>query len=99
MADAHGSGPCVREDVGVQLPPRPPDVIRITAGQRLARPSVDREFGLLVTGLVTENSGLSSGRPSIVDIFGSVGCPATYCRIRAATRSAASVCMAGETWL
>src|SRR3954452_15529135 len=24
MADAHGSGPCVRKDVGVQLPPRPP---------------------------------------------------------------------------
>ncbi len=24
MADAHGSGPCVREDVGVQLPPCPP---------------------------------------------------------------------------
>ena len=24
MADAHGSGPCIREDVGVQLPPRPP---------------------------------------------------------------------------
>ena len=23
MADAHGSGPCVRKDVGVQLPPRP----------------------------------------------------------------------------
>jgi hypothetical protein len=23
MADAHGSGPCVREDVRVQLPPRP----------------------------------------------------------------------------
>src|SRR5450755_634809 len=23
MADAHGSGPCVREDVGVQVPPRP----------------------------------------------------------------------------
>ena len=22
MADAHGSGPCVRKDVGVQLPPR-----------------------------------------------------------------------------
>ena len=24
MADAHGSGPCVRKDVRVQLPPRPP---------------------------------------------------------------------------
>jgi hypothetical protein len=24
MADAHGSGPCVRKDVGVQLPPCPP---------------------------------------------------------------------------
>src|ERR1700712_4310420 len=24
MADAHGSGPCIRKDVGVQLPPRPP---------------------------------------------------------------------------
>src|SRR5664279_5055874 len=23
MADAHGSGPCVRKDVGVQLPPYP----------------------------------------------------------------------------
>ena len=23
MADAHGSGPCVRKDVGVQLPPSP----------------------------------------------------------------------------
>src|SRR3954454_15714505 len=26
MADAHGSGPCVRKDVGVQLPPRPPSI-------------------------------------------------------------------------
>src|SRR4051794_15772093 len=26
MADAHGSGPCVRKDVRVQLPPRPPIV-------------------------------------------------------------------------
>ncbi len=26
MADAHGSGPCVRKDVGVQLPPCPPAV-------------------------------------------------------------------------
>src|SRR3954453_13895244 len=25
MADAHGSGPCVRKDVGVQLPPCPPN--------------------------------------------------------------------------
>src|SRR4051812_2064151 len=25
MADAHGSGPCVRKDVGVQLPPCPPE--------------------------------------------------------------------------
>src|SRR3954453_20817616 len=25
MADAHGSGPCVRKDVGVQLPPCPLD--------------------------------------------------------------------------
>src|SRR5690348_9195206 len=28
MADAHGSGPCVRKDVGVQLPPRPLDARR-----------------------------------------------------------------------
>jgi hypothetical protein len=27
MADAHGSGPCVRKDVGVQLPPCPPQVV------------------------------------------------------------------------
>src|SRR5690348_2721096 len=26
MADAHGSGPCVRKDVGVQLPPCPPNI-------------------------------------------------------------------------
>ena len=34
MADAHGSGPCVRKDVGVQLPPCPLFVISedITAG-------------------------------------------------------------------
>src|SRR4051812_50220867 len=31
MADAHGSGPCVRKDVGVQLPPRPPS-IRVAGG-------------------------------------------------------------------
>ena len=29
MADAHGSGPCVRKDVRVQLPPRPPCHLRI----------------------------------------------------------------------
>src|SRR4051812_48831144 len=28
MADAHGSGPCVRKDVGGQLPPRPQDAPR-----------------------------------------------------------------------
>src|SRR6266508_6536478 len=28
MADAHGSGPCVRKDVGVQLPPCPPTKAR-----------------------------------------------------------------------
>jgi hypothetical protein len=27
MADAHGSGPCVRKDVGVQLPPCPLKVV------------------------------------------------------------------------
>ena len=26
MADAHGSGPCAREGVGVQLPPRAPAI-------------------------------------------------------------------------
>ncbi|MDT7672014.1 MAG: hypothetical protein QOC74_4797 [Pseudonocardiales bacterium] len=35
MADAHGSGPCVRKDVRVQLPPRPLDVLRFHArGER-----------------------------------------------------------------
>src|SRR3954453_2044800 len=39
MADAHGSGPCVRKDVRVQLPPRPPllglrDPLPRTAGAR-----------------------------------------------------------------
>jgi hypothetical protein len=29
MADAHGSGPCVRKDVGVQLPPCPPCEVSI----------------------------------------------------------------------
>src|SRR5882724_2853499 len=44
MADAHGSGPCVRKDVRVQLPPRPLDVYpspcsrRARAGGRLVRP-------------------------------------------------------------
>src|SRR5213078_4353865 len=27
MADAHGSGPCVRKDVGVQLPPCPHTIL------------------------------------------------------------------------
>ena len=38
MADAHGSGPCVRKDVGVQLPPCPPSTTqrprpRLAAGR------------------------------------------------------------------
>src|SRR5690349_5051208 len=37
MADAHGSGPCVRKDVGVQLPPCPLRTSARPAG-RAARP-------------------------------------------------------------
>src|SRR5690242_20184250 len=37
MADAHGSGPCVRKDVGVQLPPRPPASTRIIVGRAASR--------------------------------------------------------------
>jgi hypothetical protein len=33
MADAHGSGPCVRKDVGVQLPPCPPIKVRISGDE------------------------------------------------------------------
>jgi hypothetical protein len=35
MADAHGSGPCVRKDVGVQVPPRPPSTNSVRADSRL----------------------------------------------------------------
>src|SRR5947209_18328175 len=37
MADAHGSGPCVRKDVRVQLPPRP-----LCSGPVAARPALSR---------------------------------------------------------
>src|SRR5690349_2774108 len=43
MADAHGSGPCVRKDVGVQLPPSPPDHL-VTSCPRSARAGGDRHF-------------------------------------------------------
>ena len=41
MADAHGSGPCIRKDVGVQLPPRPPSLTSLTCsfGARTPRTS------------------------------------------------------------
>src|SRR3954470_18844176 len=43
MADAHGSGPCVRKDVGVQLPPRPPFVADLSdRGHALACSAADR---------------------------------------------------------
>ena len=38
MADAHGSGPCVRKDVGVQLPPRPPTQIHGCPSRVSTRP-------------------------------------------------------------
>src|SRR4051794_21688572 len=47
MADAHGSGPCVRKDVRVQLPPRPP----CSEARPLARP-----------GLFPFSSSLPGGR-------------------------------------
>src|SRR5690606_14845213 len=34
MADAHGSGPCVRKDVRVQLPPRPPETTSLSGCER-----------------------------------------------------------------
>lgn len=44
MADAHGSGPCVREDVRVQLPPRPHSVASspATKAQETARGLLSR---------------------------------------------------------
>src|SRR4030095_1289462 len=38
MADAHGSGPCVRKDVGVQLPPCPPIKVVGERQDRLREP-------------------------------------------------------------
>src|SRR5215510_1654607 len=42
MADAHGSGPCVRKDVRVQIPPRP-RVARCLSGD-LRSPSREPRF-------------------------------------------------------
>src|SRR4051812_23967715 len=42
MADAHGSGPCVRKDVGVQLPPCP-----LWLRQTMRAPQASTAAGLL----------------------------------------------------
>src|SRR5690606_33722950 len=34
MADAHGPGPCVRKDVRVHLPPRPPETTSLSGCER-----------------------------------------------------------------
>jgi hypothetical protein len=39
-ADAHGSGPCVRKDVRVQIPPRPRDSSRCSQALRASFPEI-----------------------------------------------------------
>src|SRR5512132_1399256 len=49
MADAHGSGPCVRKDVGVQLPPCPPSS-NGTRRRRVPLPGPGRDVGKTTAG-------------------------------------------------
>lgn len=62
MADAHGSGPCVRKDVGVQLPPRPLDrgFARTLAREGSAELACEAVRGVLSVGAPCRGSGALS---------------------------------------
>src|SRR5512143_3574423 len=76
MADAHGSGPCVLTDVGVQLPPRPPTLLPkpetachpFMVGRRSAAPIASErrlpgdEHQAVVFGVVLEVPGVPRGQ-------------------------------------
>jgi hypothetical protein len=61
MADAHGSGPCVRKDVRVQLPPRP----RATHARGARSPSRGHRCCSGGPSPQTPSRGLRPGPPSL----------------------------------
>ena len=73
MADAHGSGPCAREGVRVQLPPSPPDVgapLRRAGPLRVCRRSASVGDHRIHTNLTFLPQGTSRGTS-----FGATGAP------------------------